>query len=69
MGWQPIESVPQDGTRVLTFDPSYGIAAATFDPYWGWVERGADYATEVWGIGEMHPTHWMPLPTPPKLEP
>jgi hypothetical protein len=68
MEWKPIETAPKDGTRILVFDREYHgeIAACEFNKEWGWVERGLDYATEVWGYGEMEPTHWMPLPQPPK---
>jgi hypothetical protein len=64
--WQPIETAPKDGTRVLVFEATYGMAVAAWDSYWQWVERGADYATEVWGNGTIEPTHWMPLPQPPE---
>lgn len=70
MEWQPIDTAPKDGTRILVYDAFYAgrIAVCQFDSYFEWVERGADYATEVWGLGEMSPTHWMPLPEPPKGE-
>lgn len=65
--WQPIETAPKDGTRILVFDPAYEtrMACASYDKYSQWVERGYDYATEVWGSGEMNPTHWMKLPDAP----
>ena len=67
--WQPIETAPKDGTRVVLFQPKNDgkgyIACASWDSYWQWVERGADYATELTGVGELHPTHWQPLPEPP----
>ena len=66
--WRPIDTAPRDGTRILVFDPNYSgrIAACEFDSYNKWIERGHDYASEVWGLGEMKPTHWAPLPLPPK---
>ena len=72
MRWQPIETAPKDGTRILVpypiFDP--GNLTASPDRYeiivvhWrevGWVSDGA------WMLHE-DPTHWMPLPPPPHTE-
>ena len=64
--WQPIESAPKDGTRILTID-------ADFDSH-----EGADVARYTGAFGgawldnskhipkTIYPTHWMPLPTPPE---
>lgn len=58
--WQPIETAPRDGTRVLLFRgewmESMGIG------YWSndWMEF-----TMVGGECFPGPTHWMPLPPPP----
>jgi hypothetical protein len=52
--WQPIETAPKDGTRILLW---CGSKAHTFVGQWSrgsWV--GAKYHT---------PTHWIPLPAPP----
>jgi hypothetical protein len=66
--WQPIETAPKDTLLILylkdegviigegwhTYDePPYGEPSK--DLYW-WVEQR----------GRVHPTHWMPLPEPPK---
>lgn len=56
--WRPITSAPKDGTRVILFDGFWPqVAAGYFHPIQKWVcgETGAN----------MHPTHWMPLPSPP----
>ena len=59
--WQPIESAPNDGTRVLLW-------AAKWDsqPILGWKEEGgwADDGHPTSYI-EPPPTHWMSLPLPP----
>ncbi len=74
--WMPIETAPKDGTRVLLatanevtsgwwmpFGYEFGRNA---DPG-GWTDGGvAD-----WGMqhsSELFPSHWMPLPEPPKGE-
>ncbi len=69
-GWQPIATAPKDGTQIFV--------ARDMGPH-GWI-LGTAHWREVaglsgwfsWGIaggselGLAHPTHWMPLPQPPK---
>jgi hypothetical protein len=66
MEWQLIETAPKDGTWVLAFEsPNMRVVR------WGSVGvhlfsgRSGD---ERWNDGEYDfaPTHWMPLPEPPK---
>lgn len=66
MDWKPIETAPEDGTRVL----------ATWSSTWA---QGSPHV-EVCECGEagewfysydgdapgLPPTHWMPLPKPPQ---
>lgn len=80
MDWLPIETAPRDGTPILVYFPphQYGPSSMVVVEYraaepaansWpGVPERWAS----VWGE-EGHdecpidcPTHWMPLPDPPK---
>lgn len=75
--WQPIESAPKDGTRVLFYDPhsSVGVHAGCWDASFtstddGLSFRGAwtDYSVHSFGseeCNEYYPTHWQPLPEPP----
>lgn len=56
--WQPIETAPKDGTKILAFNKwgEYGVAE--------WVE-----SQQCWFAGYddfTAPTHWMPLPEPPE---
>jgi Protein of unknown function (DUF551) len=67
--WQPIETAPKDGTVIWTLwngvnnktgEPSRYYNAAHFDNEGGdWWDTGGDYVID-------EPTHWMPLPEPPK---
>ena len=68
MQWQPIETAPRDGTRVLVY--------ARLDPPEKWHEALRDIPP-VMAVASWHPdggwcvcevrdaTHWMPLPAPP----
>ncbi len=82
IGWQPIETAPQDGTHILvgTFPASPGhITVATahwfgpvmqragFEPA-GWA-LSVNYNGEHSGHGVESPTHWLPLPAPPRAHP
>ena len=65
--WQPIETAPRDGKRILVIDADglvdvaqWGIGA-WFQPEGIWTGGGGDY-------GIYSATHWMPLPDPPSAE-
>jgi len=63
-GWQPIDTAPKDGTRVLLYDPYNGVGDGYYcNIRWWHYECGDDWYSEEW-----NPTHWMPLPTTPKGE-
>lgn len=68
-GWLPIESAPKDGTPVMLFSPC--------DPFFNdganvgtgmvWVSGGwRDTGGWRGDYGHDEPTHWQPLPDPPK---
>ena len=81
MDWQPIETAPKDGTRVLlSGDGIVGFGAWVKDvgktlvadpdkPYW------EPYDNSYWDIDFTNDkdwflaAHWMPLPEPPKAQP
>ena len=64
--WQPIDTAPRDGTRVL-LTIQYGVRQRLEIGYWG---RGLSRETGSWRFHRVHnddrPTHWMPLPAPPE---
>lgn len=57
--WQDISTAPRDGTEVLVYVPRR----------LGALYAGASNPTGVqwWSrnLGDVQPTHWMPLPAPP----
>jgi hypothetical protein len=66
--WQPIETAPKDGTAILiwpaqssfTGDDTISYVVRWHDWKEAWIEAsGEEYDT-------FYPTHWMPLPPPPK---
>lgn len=82
--WQPIETAPKDGTRILIFVPgdltwkeestgtiwpSYhaGIHAARFEQEpQKWVMGDEFWSDDAKVFQYEEPTHWMPLPEPPR---
>ena len=72
--WQPIETAPKDGTRILIYQPE-GQWKSRRDrrleyidtAYWhtpGNPEHPGYWCAYVLCV--YRPTHWMPLPEPPK---
>ena len=60
--WQPIETSPRNHTRILLFVPPYGSTTGHWDCLFG---------DDGWNMHAVlnksaEPTHWMPLPDPPK---
>lgn len=78
MNWQPIETAPKDGTKVLIVDESGNMDVAIYIEEWRerqeFVRSAKDgnvYRTVREDLGWwdsdycIGPTHWMPLPEPP----
>jgi hypothetical protein len=62
--WQPIETAPLDGTRILLVDGEHPTDMCT--GWWtmaGWRDFG-DIGCN--GLADYSPTHWMQLPAPPR---
>jgi len=65
--WQPIETAPRDGTKLLGYEGDGRINTMWFESQYVWVSPGAwisDYNRS--DTYEHQPTHWMPLPEPPQ---
>ena len=63
--WQPIETAPMDETAVLVYDANGDELATAF---WDDTENRW-YETSTLDVFVGQPTHWMPLPEPPKVQP
>jgi hypothetical protein len=65
--WQPIETAPKDGTRVIIFysgDNFWDVCEARYTDAEGWGDpNGCEWSC----FADV--THWMPLPDPPRLTP
>lgn len=71
MKWQPIETAPKDGTRVLICDAHGQINIAHWAEEFDALDHGLinawviydcdDYYYSLW---VKYPAHWMPLPQP-----
>ena len=65
--WQPIETAPQDGTVILTYDPKE-ILEGVGDGYainsWDYLGRDPKTDHSIYGFFGT-PEFWMPLPVPP----
>lgn len=71
--WKPIESAPRDGTRVLTYDASFGCCISWYGKDFNvngkhWLTgNGDDFSTGFY-YTPIEPTYWQHLPQPPKEE-
>ena len=59
--WKPIETAPKDGTDVLVFYDGIITVAHCRRMYWH-----LDFFLGCDPDPPSSPTHWMPLPEPPK---
>lgn len=63
-GWMPIAEAPKDGTAVLLL----GARNKHADGYW--LQSAYDgNGAWIWPFVYANPTHWQPLPQPPKEKP
>jgi hypothetical protein len=68
-GWRTIETAPKDGSRIhlgFAYCQNFDVIAHWSTRLGAWMLTGDDDDGRLWGRGE--PSHWRPLPTPPKRE-
>ncbi|KPK13948.1 MAG: hypothetical protein AMJ56_00420 [Anaerolineae bacterium SG8_19] len=67
MNWQPIETAPKDGSCFLAYMWYEKEEGDDYEFYsvirW---EKGLGWVQENPYMDPFKPTHWMPLPEPPK---
>ena len=65
MGWEPINTAPKDGTRILFWD---GINPPSIC-WWDTSSQGSGWISDscIDFGGFEHPTHWMLVPTAPSI--
>jgi hypothetical protein len=63
MVWQPIETAPKDGNCVLVANPKATAFSGFYVAFWSKDDNRWLYSTYT---AVPNPTHWMPLPEPPK---
>ena len=61
--WMPIETVPRD-VEILLLAPERSIYIG--ECWTDYTEKDEPPYFMVLEIGQIYPTHWMPLPEPPK---
>lgn len=77
--WQPIETAPKDGTDVIVMymhcetQCVFNAFYASEEYHWekrdvGWWSYEHSEVSRILLNDFMEPTHWMPLPPPPKDE-
>ena len=75
--WKPINTAPRDGTRILAWWPSYdpdNDNSGWCTTWWGRANNGVDEGWESaweweWPEIRYSPTHWMPHPQKPEVQP
>lgn len=65
MTWQPIETAPKDGTGILLYRRYEGKFLHLVD-VGEWQKENEGGPRWAWRYSTWEPTHWMPLPDPPK---
>lgn len=63
--WQPIETAPKDGTRVLLIHAQSGFVMGYYKSWQLDGKSGGLWRYEGIHTANVEPTHWMPLPKPP----
>lgn len=65
MDWQPIETAPKDWSAIIMYWPDSGENDDVMEGYYSCADGGKDCWMTTANV-PAEPTHWMPLPEPPK---
>lgn len=68
MEWQPIETAPKDGSKIIGY-PFFGRVCIAEYLNLACIEKGwfvDESSQDGLGFDDVKLTHWMPLPAPPK---
>lgn len=63
--WQPIETAPKDGTRILAFSAKAPGGPRIDLTWWRNVKENGYVGWGEFNETYWPATHWMPLPVPP----
>ena len=70
--WQPIETAPRDGTKILAINNRGNQAVIIYEAKFcrGWVVCFSKFVAHPFWNGACGsvPTHWMRLPDPPPID-
>lgn len=70
MTWKPISSAPRDGTSVIVYSKEvHDFDDPTSVSHWSEFNNAWCFSHYDRYLGPENPTHWMPLPEPPKETP
>jgi hypothetical protein len=64
--WQKIETAPKDGTWILGHGDGPAISQCPYIISWDCDENLRESWMEIYSEQAVTPTHWQPLPEPPK---
>lgn len=65
--WQLINTAPKDGTVIVGWNEEFGCETCNYENeiVFGWIVKSYFSNGDTY---EFRPTHWMPLPEPPKTK-
>ena len=63
--WQPISTAPKEAGRTIIVGRGGGKLRERYSATAHWYDELRRFEPE-WGAFRLPPTHWMPLPEPPK---
>lgn len=66
MKWEPIETAPKDGRFLLVYGRGWKDTIPSVASYDDMFDAWAIYEDGSLITSNAPPTHWMPLPEPPK---